>query len=128
MYIVAIAWVYVALMMAITEQSVIAGVMTLLFYGLAPLALFLWIFGTPARRRAAARRPDADDLPSVGVAVDEVVNQHDAADPGRNEEHLLHRGAELGTPVQAGNEVGHGDVDHAGRTDAQQIGHGDRHL
>lgn len=128
MYIVAIAWVYVALMMAVTEQSVIAGVMTLLFYGLVPLALFLWIFGTPARRRAAARRPENDGEASVGVPVDQVMDQHDAADPGRNEEHLLHRGAELGAPVQAGNEIGHGDVDHAGRTDAQQVGHGDRHL
>lgn len=61
MYIVAIAWIYVVLMMSITEQTVMAGAMTLLFYGVAPLALFLWIFGTPARRRAAARRPSADE-------------------------------------------------------------------
>ena len=128
MYIVAIAWVYVALMMAITEQSVIAGVMTFLFYGLAPLALFLWIFGTPARRRAAARRPENDDCASVGVPVDQVVDQHDAADTGRDQEHLLHRGTDFGAPVQSGNEIGHGDVDHAGRADAQQVGHGDRHL
>ena len=50
MYIVAIAWLYVTLMMAITEKSVVAGIMTFIFYGLAPLALFLWLFGTPARR------------------------------------------------------------------------------
>ncbi|MBX3667751.1 MAG: collagen-like protein [Rhodocyclaceae bacterium] len=52
MYIVAIAWSYVTLMMAISEESIVAGVLTFVFYGLAPLALFLWIFGTPARRRA----------------------------------------------------------------------------
>ncbi|WP_037029888.1 hypothetical protein [Imbroritus primus] len=51
MYIVAIAWLYVVLMMSLTERSVVAGVATFLLYGLAPLALFLWLVGTPARRR-----------------------------------------------------------------------------
>jgi hypothetical protein len=50
-YIVAIAWLYVVLMMAITERSVIAGIATFSLYGLAPLALFLWLVGTPQRRR-----------------------------------------------------------------------------
>lgn len=59
MYIVAIAWVYVTLMMAATERSLVAGVMTFLTYGLGPLALFLWSFGGPRRRRAAARRDSA---------------------------------------------------------------------
>jgi hypothetical protein len=65
MYIVAIAWLYVALMMAITESSVVSGVLTLFFYGVAPLALFLWLMGTPERRRRKARAaepaPEADD-------------------------------------------------------------------
>ncbi|MDA8383067.1 MAG: hypothetical protein M0037_08425, partial [Betaproteobacteria bacterium] len=37
-------------------------VMTFFWYGLAPLSLVLWLFGTPERRRArreAALRPDA---------------------------------------------------------------------
>ncbi|OCS47864.1 hypothetical protein [Ralstonia pickettii] len=51
MYIVAIAWLYVMLMMSLTEQSWIAGIGTFVFYGVAPLWLFLWIVGTPARRR-----------------------------------------------------------------------------
>jgi membrane protein implicated in regulation of membrane protease activity len=54
MYIVAIGWLYVVLMMALTETSVTAGILTFLFYGLAPLALFLWLVGTPARRRRSA--------------------------------------------------------------------------
>ena len=41
MYIVAIAWIYVVLMMSMTEQSFVAGVMTFLLYGLLPLALIL---------------------------------------------------------------------------------------
>jgi hypothetical protein len=61
-------------MMAVTETSVTAGLLTIFYYGLAPLALFLWLAGTPARRR---RR-------SVEMA-DEEMRQKDAADPGRNE-------------------------------------------
>lgn len=56
MYIVAIAWLYVVVMMALTETSVVAGVTTLIFYGLAPVALLLWLMGTPQRRRARAAR------------------------------------------------------------------------
>jgi hypothetical protein len=56
MYIVAIAWLYVVLMMALTETSLVAGLATFLFYGLAPLALFLYVVGTPQRRRSKRRR------------------------------------------------------------------------
>jgi hypothetical protein len=58
MYIVAIAWLYVTLLMAATEPNLVAGVMTFVFYGLAPLALLLWLLGGPRRRRAAQRRRD----------------------------------------------------------------------
>jgi len=58
MYIVAIAWLYVTLLMAATEPNFVAGAMTFLAYGLAPLALLLWLFGGPRRRRAAQRRQD----------------------------------------------------------------------
>lgn len=59
MYIVAIAWIYVVLMMALAEAlapqgSVLGALMTLLLYGLGPLALLLYILGTPHRRRRAA--------------------------------------------------------------------------
>ncbi|MNL80463.1 hypothetical protein D3C87_2073240 [compost metagenome] len=42
-------------MMAITEHTVVAGVATFVFYGLAPVALVLYILGTPARRRRKAQ-------------------------------------------------------------------------
>jgi len=51
MYIIAVAWLYVALMAAVTDETLVGGVLTFVFYGLFPLALFLWLFGTPARRR-----------------------------------------------------------------------------
>ncbi len=51
MYIVAIGWLYVVLMMAITEHTVVAGVATFVFYGLFPVAILVYIMGTPGRRR-----------------------------------------------------------------------------
>ena len=56
MYIVAIGWLYVTVLMALTEASVTAGILTLLFYGLLPLALLLWLCGGPARRRRSGRK------------------------------------------------------------------------
>ena len=54
MYVVAIAWLYVTLMMALTEHSITAGVLTFTFYGLLPCALLLWIVGTSQRKRNKA--------------------------------------------------------------------------
>ena len=51
MYIVAIAWIYITFLMAATEPSIAAGVLTFIFYGLLPCALFIWIVGTPQRKR-----------------------------------------------------------------------------
>ena len=63
MYIVAIAWLYVTLLMAAAETSIVAGVLTFLFYGLAPLSLLLWLFGVPQRRRNRQRRELTQEAP-----------------------------------------------------------------
>jgi hypothetical protein len=55
MYIIVIGWLYVTVLMALTESSVVAGILSLTFYGLLPTALLLWLFGGPTRRRRAAR-------------------------------------------------------------------------
>lgn len=68
MYIIAIAWIYVILMMSITEESVVAGVMTFLAYGVLPLVVILYLGGTSRRKRrralaeaeARAQRTDED--------------------------------------------------------------------
>ncbi len=54
MYIIAIAWLYVTFLMAATEASVTAGILTFFFYGLMPCGLLLWILGTPQRKRKKA--------------------------------------------------------------------------
>ena len=74
MYIVAIGWLWVVLMMALTEASLTAGILTFLFYGLFPLALFLWLVGTPQRRRRRS-----------AVMLDEETRQGDRSDASRNE-------------------------------------------
>lgn len=54
MYIIAIAWLYVTFLMAATEPSITAGILTFFFYGLMPCGLLLWILGTPQRKRKKA--------------------------------------------------------------------------
>jgi len=51
MYIVAIGWLYVVVLMALTEKNFVAGIMTFLWYGLLPLGLLLWLVGVPSRKR-----------------------------------------------------------------------------
>jgi hypothetical protein len=51
MYLIAIAWLYVALLAAISDTTVVGGVLTFVFFGLGPLALFMWLLGTPTRRK-----------------------------------------------------------------------------
>ena len=57
MYLVTIAWLYVVVMMALAEAfspqgTVLGAVFTFLLYGVLPLALVLYLMGTPMRRRA----------------------------------------------------------------------------
>jgi hypothetical protein len=68
MYIVAIGWAYVILMMAITASSIGKALAILFFLGVLPLALFVYVFDRPRRRRSMA-------------VSDEIAGQRDAADP-----------------------------------------------
>jgi hypothetical protein len=57
MYLVVIAWLYVAVMMAVAEAmhsngSVLGAIVTFFFYGLGPISLVVYLMRTPARRKA----------------------------------------------------------------------------
>lgn len=57
MYIVAIAWIYVALMMSVAEATntngtILGGIVTFILYGILPTAIIIYIMGTPHRKRA----------------------------------------------------------------------------
>lgn len=67
MYIVVIAWMYVALMMAAAEANhpqgtLLGAVFTFLLYGVGPVALLIYLMGRPARRKARQAREAAAEM------------------------------------------------------------------
>ena len=68
MYIVAIGWAYVILMMAITASSIGKALAILIFLGVLPIALFIYVADGPRRRRRSMPIPD------------DITDQSDAAD------------------------------------------------
>lgn len=73
MYLVAIGWLYVALMMALAEAtssqgSVLGALFTFLLYGLLPIAIVLYIMGAP-RRREARKRDEAQQAQAQAQAA-----------------------------------------------------------
>lgn len=85
MYIIPIAWLYVAVMMAVAEAtntngSILGAIVTFVLYGLLPIGLILYFMGAPGRKRKirdrdaaelhaaqqqASVQPDAGSLPSA---------------------------------------------------------------
>lgn len=57
MHIVAIGWLFVIVLVALTQPSIFLGVTTLLFGGLLPVGLLIYLTGSRARRR----KRDADE-------------------------------------------------------------------
>ncbi len=83
MHIVAIAWMFVVVMMALAEAlssqgTVLGAVFTFVLYGVLPLSLVLYIMAAPARRRA--RRAAESAAPDGGG-----VAPGDAVAPERKE-------------------------------------------
>ena len=71
MYIIPIAWLYVAVMMAVAEGassngSILGAVITLLLYGVLPVALMVYLMGSGSRRR----RIQAPERSVAGVEPD----------------------------------------------------------
>jgi hypothetical protein len=65
MYLVVIAWLYVALMMAVAEAASPIGTLagaffTFVLYGAGPVALVVYIMDTPRRRKAVRARAAAE--------------------------------------------------------------------
>lgn len=74
MYLIAIAWMYVVLMMAVAEATspqgtVIGAFFTFLLYGLLPLSILLYILGTPARKRRLRAVEAAEDAARAAAAA-----------------------------------------------------------
>lgn len=61
MYIIAIGWLYVTLLVAANEPTLVSGIISFLFYGLLPTALLLWFSGSKVRRQRRAYRESLAD-------------------------------------------------------------------
>lgn len=61
MWIVAVGWLYVAVMMSMAEATspqgtVLGAVITFVFYGLVPVAIIVYVMSAPIRRKARLAR------------------------------------------------------------------------
>jgi hypothetical protein len=93
MYLVALAWIYVALMMAAAEATspngtVVGAVFTFLGYGVLPVVLLLYIGLAPARRRLRRAREAHEAAKAAASAAQPDGGGHasgDAVAPERKE-------------------------------------------
>ena len=110
MYIVPIAWLYVALMMAVAEATgsggtVLGAVMTFVLYGLGPVALVLYLMGTPMRRRALK----AQEAQAIAQAREQALEQSQA------------QGSEAGPQAQNPGSDASGQPDAGGQAAADAV-------
>ena len=81
MHLVIIAWLYVALMMAVAEATnttgtVLGAIFTFVLYGALPVAIIAYIMRTPARRSACPAREQAAReaaMAAGGAAADSAL-------------------------------------------------------
>ena len=65
MYLVAIAWMYVVVMMSVAEATaptgtVLGAIVTFVLYGILPCVILMYLMGTPMRNRARQKRDAAE--------------------------------------------------------------------
>lgn len=82
MYLVAIAWGYVVLMMAVAEATstngtVLGAVFTMLLYAVLPLSVVLYLLNTPHRKRAL-REAEAREAAASAAAIQPDGGHHAA--------------------------------------------------
>lgn len=83
MYMVVIAWLYVALMMALAEAThrngtVLGALITFALYGVGPATLVVYLLRAPARRRAIKAGEAAAMAQAHSIPPD--ADRHAAAD------------------------------------------------
>jgi hypothetical protein len=91
MHLVAIGWLYVALMMAVAEATnpagtVLGAIVTFVLYGVGPVSLVLYLLGTPARKKIRRAREAAEHARwmaemSAAASVQPDSGGEPAADP-----------------------------------------------
>ncbi|HEX6736590.1 MAG TPA: hypothetical protein VF096_17440 [Azonexus sp.] len=74
--IIVIGWLYVTILVAANEPSIVVGIISFLFYGLLPCGLLLWFSGSKVRRQRRAYREQlaarqkADEAPDKPAGPD----------------------------------------------------------
>ena len=76
MHIVALGWMFVAVLMSLAEAtspqgSLLGAAITLVLYGVLPVAVVLYVMNTPHRRRARRRAEAAAETAQVSSAADD---------------------------------------------------------
>jgi membrane protein implicated in regulation of membrane protease activity len=84
MYLVLIAWIYVAFMMAIAEAtspvgSLLGAAFTFVLYGVLPMSVVGYIMGSPARRRAIKAKEAAERAQALAANGIQNVDGDDAS-------------------------------------------------
>ena len=82
MYLVAVGWMYVVLLMTVAEAtgsngSLLGALVTFVLYGVLPLSIVMYLLRTPARQRA---RRAAEAASKPVVALDPDRSGHAAGD------------------------------------------------
>ncbi len=93
MYLIAIAWIYVALMMAVAEATnsngtVLGAIVTFVLYGVLPVSIVMYLLLSPARKRVRKAKERAEwieqqnamaasDAPAA-IEAAESISQPDA--------------------------------------------------
>jgi membrane protein implicated in regulation of membrane protease activity len=83
MHIVAIAWMFVVVLMAVaeatsTQGTVLGAFFTLLLYGALPLSIVMYVLGTPGRKRARQRAEAAEQAAASAAVADGDGSGHAA--------------------------------------------------
>jgi hypothetical protein len=65
MYLIAIAWMYVVVMMSVAEATaangtVLGAIITFVLYGVLPCVILMYLMGTPLRRKAIRAKEKAE--------------------------------------------------------------------
>ena len=84
MYLIVIAWFYVTLLMALveafsTQGTVLGAIITFLLYGVVPISLVIYLFGTPLRRKERLKAEQsrlATESQNVSSAVQPDTSGH----------------------------------------------------
>jgi hypothetical protein len=84
-YLVVIAWTYVALMMAVAEANhpngtLLGAAFTFVLYGVGPVALLIYLMGRPGRRAARDRREAAEAAAAASASGEPDARSQPAAD------------------------------------------------